>query len=360
MGLPRFGRPNPKAEERGGGGNGGDDDRKGIPISPNLYVANCGPAVGLPLDAIASVFRRFGQVKGVYAADDSGGRVIVCYGEESSAGAALTAFHGRPCPDLAGRTLHIRYSVLQPTTTSTSQSQSLPVCLTASETNIPGLHLLPDFITPMEEQELLAAVDARPWISLAKRRVQHYGYPFCYQMRNVNTKQHLGELPSFVAPVLERISSFPNLDDAAKLSLDQLTVNEYPPGVGLSPHIDTHSAFEGLIFSLSLAGPCIMEFRRYAQGAWFPKAGSSADMDVANPDNCSNVSRRAIYLPPRSMLLLSGEARYAWHHYIPHHKIDIVNDNVIKRGSRRVSFTLRKVRRGPCQCEFPLYCDSQR
>ncbi|GKD11859.1 alkylated DNA repair protein AlkB homolog 8 isoform X1, partial [Tanacetum coccineum] len=39
-------------------------------------------------------------------------------------------------------------------------------------------------------------------------------------------------------------------------------VNEYPSGVGLSPHIDTHSAFEGSIYSLSLSGPCIMEFRR--------------------------------------------------------------------------------------------------
>ena len=26
---------------------------------------------------------------------------------------------------------------------------------------------------------------------------------------------------------------------------DQVTVNDYPPGVGLAPHIDTHSAFAG-------------------------------------------------------------------------------------------------------------------
>lgn len=29
------------------------------------------------------------------------------------------------------------------------------------------------------------------------------------------------------------------------MRLDQLTVNEYESGVGLSPHIDTHSAFTG-------------------------------------------------------------------------------------------------------------------
>lgn len=100
-----------------------------------------------------------------------------------------------------------------------------------------------------------------------------------------------------------------------------LQVNEYPRGVGLSPHIDTHSAFEGLIFSLSLAGPCIMEFRRYLDGSWIPKAAARNDMKVENLDDGSSLIRRAIYLPPRSMLLLSGEARFAWLHYIPHHKV---------------------------------------
>lgn len=87
-------------------------------------------------------------------------------------------------------------------------------------------------------------------------------------------------------------------------------VNEYPRGVGLSPHIDTHSAFEDSIYSLSLSGSCIMEFR-----------ASVGDRDTNNSDYSSNFVRRAIYLPPRSMILLSGEGRYAWQHYIPHHKV---------------------------------------
>lgn len=341
MGLPRFGRP------------------KGVQgkSSPNLFVANCGPSVGLSHDAIASVFAAFGEVKGVFAADESGSRVIVSYCHETSATAALEALDGHPCSQLGGRTLHIRYSVLQPTTTIARDqlNDSAPVSLVASDLNIPGLYLVHDFVSTKEEEALLASIDERPWKTLAKRRVQHYGYEFCYETRNVNTRQHLGELPSFVSPIIEKILLFPDLDNAASIVLDQLTVNEYPPGVGLSPHIDTHSAFEGFIFSLSLAGPCIMEFRRYTDSAWLTK-----DMAMQTPENGSNFLRRAIYLPPRSMLLLSGEARYAWHHYIPHHKIDLVKDSVIRRASRRVSFTFRKVRAGPCQCEFPQYCDSQR
>ncbi|KAJ4837267.1 Alkylated DNA repair protein alkB 8 [Turnera subulata] len=344
-GVPRFTRP------KGGGGDGGE-------ASPNLYVANCGPAVGISHEAVAAAFGEFGEVRGVFAADESGARVIVSYAEVGSAQAALESLNGRPCPSLGGRSLHIRYSVIRPHTLEDQANDSIPVSLAASELNIPGLYLLHDFVTLEEEQELIAAVDERPWKNLSKRRVQHYGYEFCYETRNVNTERHLGELPTFVSPVVERISAISELDNSASVTLDQLTVNEYPPGVGLSPHIDTHSAFDGLICSLSLAGPCIMEFRRYSDGSWVPKSASSDDMTVEKPD--SNFVRKSIYLPPRSILLLSGEARYAWHHYIPHHKIDMVNDSVIRRGSRRISFTFRKVIRGPCGCEFPQYCDSQR
>ena len=64
-----------------------------------------------------------------------------------------------------------------------------------------------------------------------------------------------------------------------------------------------------------------MEFRRYFEGGWLPRTSSSIDIETENSENNSNFLRRAIYLPPRSLLLLSGEARYAWHHYIPHHKV---------------------------------------
>lgn len=345
MGFTRFGRP------KGAQGQS----------SPNLYVANCGPAVGLSYDTIVSVFGAFGEIKGVFAADESGARVVVCFAEEGCAQNAFNALNGRPCAELGGRSLHIRYSVLQPTSQSQGRvNDSVPVSLLASELNIPGLYLMHDFVTAKEEEEFLAAVDERPWKNLSKRRVQHYGYEFCYETRNVDSRKNLGELPAFVSSILERIAMLPMREDAEAIVLDQLTVNEYPPGVGLSPHIDTHSAFEGLIFSLSLAGPCIMEFRRYLDAGLTPRASSSSDIEIESSENNSNFLRRAIYLPPRSLLLLTGEARYAWNHYIPHHKIDMVKDSVIRRASRRVSFTFRKVRASPCQCEFSQYCDSRR
>jgi SAM-dependent methyltransferase len=40
-------------------------------------------------------------------------------------------------------------------------------------------------------------------------------------------------------------------------------------------------------------------------------------------------------------------------------QLDDINGQIVSRGPRRVSFTFRKVRSGPCTCIFPEQCDSQ-
>ncbi|KAK4389099.1 Alkylated DNA repair protein ALK [Sesamum angolense] len=311
MGLPRFTCP-----------KGGDGES-----SPHLYVANCGPAVGLSYDTIASVFGTYGEVKGVCVADESGTRVIVSYHDKSSAQAAMKALNRHPCSSLGGRFLHIQYSVqsldhvdhlvsevsmLQPKVlfmyfelnsekVLVNKIDSVPVSASASDLDIPGLYLMHDFVTAQEEQvkDHILENYLQQWMiglgNILPKRVQHYGYEFRYD------------------------------------------VNEYPPGVGLSPHIDTHSAFEDLIFSLSLAGPCIMEFRKYATAVWQEKTTSSSDKGEQISEKNSSFVKKAIYLPPRSMLLLSGEARYVWHHYIPHHKI-LVHCTVDKNGAASTKY----------------------
>lgn len=53
--------------------------------------------------------------------------------------------------------------------------------------------------------------------------------------------------------------------------------------------------------------------------------------------------KRALFLPPRSLLVMADEARYAWHHYIPHRRSDAVDGQAVPRAASRVSFTFRKV-----------------
>ena len=66
--------------------------------------------------------------------------------------------------------------------------------------------------------------------------------------------------------------------------------------------------------------------------------GSTAVMEFRLGDD-----HRALFLPRRSLLVMSGPARYQWAHYIPHRKHDVVDGKVVARSSHRVSFTFRQV-----------------
>uniref|UniRef100_A0A7S3EF57 Fe2OG dioxygenase domain-containing protein n=1 Tax=Rhodosorus marinus TaxID=101924 RepID=A0A7S3EF57_9RHOD len=200
------------------------------------------------------------------------------------------------------------------------------------ETGIRGLTLLEGFLTEAEEQTLLRAVDSKGWENLSKRRVQHHGYAFDYKVRGVNPREKIGPLPRFVEPIVSRLKA---LDDVGQ-EFDQLTVNEYVPGVGLSPHVDTHSMFTNVLASVSLAGHTVMEFRRGDE-------------------------KQALLLQRRSVLILSGEARYAWRHYIPHRKTDPLEEGLaVSRPARRVSFTFRRIQVKPCNCDWPDECDTRK
>jgi alkylated DNA repair protein alkB family protein 8 len=256
----------------------------------------------------------------------------------------------------------------------------------AEALRIPGLHLLHEFVSEAEEAALLAHVD-RPdatWQLLAKRRVQHEGFAFDYAARTavpcaclcmracssvpalrrcvrfprvcppVQTRAADAPAPPFGAPVAAvaaRLSALPQVVDAdasgvpAVVSYDQLTVNEYAAGVGIPPHVDTHSAFAGALASLTLDGAAAMLFRR-------------GDAPEESP--------RALLLPRRSLLILAGEARLAWQHYIPSRLTDALAEDagggVRRREPRRVSLTFRRAvpagaaRR--CDCAWPHECDT--
>ncbi len=83
--------------------------------------------------------------------------------------------------------------------------------------------------------------------------------------------------------------------------------------------------------SLSLSGSAVMEFRL-------------------------GDDHRALFLPRRSLLVMSGPARYQWAHYIPHRKRDVVDGELVARSSHRVSFTLRQVCAQCSQWAFQGMC----
>ena len=63
------------------------------------------------------------------------------------------------------------------------------------------------------------------------------------QLRNVSLDRPGAPFPAAAARAAQRAQQA--LPRVLSGDMDQLTVNEYAPGVGLSSHVDTHSAFTG-------------------------------------------------------------------------------------------------------------------
>lgn len=214
-------------------------------------------------------------------------------------------------------------------TSQTDKSQHLPV--PPNDPSIPsGLTIIPDWITRDEEALLSREIDSLPWDTTLRRRVQHYGFQFKYSQLNVDADARVRDFPNTVKQIImthEIIKSW---------GFDQLTINEYLPGVGIASHCDTHSAFTETIAVVSLLNPIVMDF--------------------VNHDNSIKVP---VGIPPRSLMLMAGESRLGWRHSIASRKTDLSFEGTAQPRQRRVSLTFRKIVKVECQCRFPSLCDTQ-
>ena len=126
----------------------------------------------------------------------------------------------------------------------------------AAIATIPGLYYVPDYINEIEHDSLLAQIDERPWLDDLKRRVQHYGFKYDYKARRVARDMRIGELPKWLKELAEKLWIDGHMPEVA----DQVIVNEYEPGQGISSHIDCEPCFQDTIVSLSLESGCFMDF----------------------------------------------------------------------------------------------------
>jgi alkylated DNA repair dioxygenase AlkB len=193
-----------------------------------------------------------------------------------------------------------------------------------SVSRIKGLRYVPGFISESVEQELLERIDSVAWLTELERRVQHYGYKYDYKSRRIDSSMRLGELPDWM-------NSFCTMLVCAGIfekRPDQVIVNEYKPGQGISAHIDCEPCFDDTIASLTLNSGCVMDFT-----------------DLAN------TTKVPIYLEPRSLVVLQGDARYGWKHSIPKRIKDSYAGVILERG-RRVSLTFRNVKAEFTECDL--------
>ncbi len=176
---------------------------------------------------------------------------------------------------------------------------------------VEGMTYIPDFLTVAEQSLIIDELDRQPWRQDLKRRVQHYGFRYDYKSRRVDRSMYLGSLPPFAIPVARKLierSLFRQMPD-------QLIVNEYLPGQGITPHIDCEPCFADTIAMISL--------------------GWAYEMDFSH---AVTRERRTMLLEVGSAVVITADARYRWLHQIKARRTD---RGVPRR--RRVSLTFRNV-----------------
>lgn len=239
---------------------------------------------------------------------------------------------------------------------------------------INGLLLVEEFVSVDEERMLLQYFDSHDWQSIKLRSVQHYGYEFQYGKNDIDRQRPLAAegrgMPEFLSSILSRMSILGRLQDHCDISShqhaenaemcdfnpDQLTVNKYVPGSGIPHHVDTHSAFTDLIVSISLGSLVVMDFKSPVLSPRHASPYSNAQQHEASVHH--------VPLPARSLLCLSGRARYGFTHAITPRRTDNINHALHHRGVR-VSMTFRQIRaihtgavRPTCHCAYTQLCDT--
>jgi alkylated DNA repair dioxygenase AlkB len=169
-----------------------------------------------------------------------------------------------------------------------------------------GLRYQPDFISADEEHEFVARIRSLPLTPFqfgqyeGKRRVAWFGWRYDYSNRKL---ERADDLPEWIAPYSARVEAFAGLPTAA---VRQLLFTEYEQGVGIGWHRDKPHFDE--VLGLSLVSACKFRFRRKVGDKW---------------------ERFTLAAQPRSIYLLSGEARRVWEHSIP--PVDAVRYSVTFR-----------------------------
>src|SRR5438094_1006428 len=161
------------------------------------------------------------------------------------------------------------------------------------EAGLAGLSQAGGFVTPGEEQALIASIDAMKlspfrfhgW--LGKRLTASFGWRYDFDDASFAPAE---PIPDWLMPVRAKAARFAGLPPD---ELAQALLIRYDPGAGIGWHRD-RPVFEHVL-GISLGAPATMRFRRRKPGGF---------------------DRASALLAPRSIYHLTGEARHDWEHSI--------------------------------------------
>jgi alkylated DNA repair dioxygenase AlkB len=160
---------------------------------------------------------------------------------------------------------------------------------------LPGLTLAHTVVGPAEEAALIAGIDAaglapfrykQGWTG--KRLTASFGWSYDFDTGGLDPTQ---ALPAWLLPLRERAARFAGV---APKEFAQALLIRYDPGAGIGWHRD-RPIFEHVL-GISLGAPATLRFRKRRPGGF---------------------DRTSVFLAPRSIYHLTGEARHTWEHSIP-------------------------------------------
>jgi len=248
---------------------------------------------------------------------------FVAYSSIDEATAALEYVSQNPTISELAQNIDVKFAQL-----AVKSPSPQPECPSSTEdVTVPGLFLVENFVDDLLQAKLMEEFGSEdaPWKESLSRRVQHYGFSFSYRTLMIDYTKPTPKLSPICDEVATGIlSTCKTMIDEETLPFNQLTINEYLPGQGISSHTDTHACFGSILCILSLNSGIVMTMTK-------------------NKPSADKVdSKKHILLPAGSLLILSGDARYNWSHGINQRKFDNVNGSLVER-ERRISFTFRQV-----------------
>lgn len=157
-----------------------------------------------------------------------------------------------------------------------------------------GFVFVPEFVSVEEEAALLSFVRGLKFHEFqmrgvtAKRRVVSFGWHYSFESYKATAAD---PIPEPLLPLRARAAAMAGI---APDAFSEALTTEYQPGAGIGWHRDAPPF--GIVAGISLGAPCRMRFQK----------GKGPERAVA-----------AVELTPRSLYLLTGEARSKWEHTIP-------------------------------------------
>ena len=161
------------------------------------------------------------------------------------------------------------------------------------EAGLAGLSHADEFVTPAEEQMLIASIDAADlspfrfhgW--LGKRLTASYGWRYDFDDASFAPAE---AIPDWLLPLRAKAARFAGLQPG---ELVQALLIRYDPGAGIGWHRDRPVFVH--VLGISLGASATMRFRRRKPGGF---------------------DRASVHLAPRPVYHLTGEARHEWEHSI--------------------------------------------